>query len=75
LENHVKELELYNKLREFFNAGNVILTTPKVDRVNSNPTIVLEINKIREIRDNLIPLLYNNENMLLKTLKAEDFSL
>lgn len=75
LENHIKELELYNKLREFFNAGNVILTTPRVDRVNSNPTIVLEINKIREIRDNLIPLLYNNENMLLKTLKAEDFSL
>jgi hypothetical protein len=77
LENHIKELELYNKIKEFLNVGNVFFTASpsRVDRVNSNPTIVLEINKVRDIRENLIPLLYDNEDILLKTLKAQDFSL
>ncbi len=75
LENHIKELELYNKIKEFFKVGNVLLTTPRVERVNSNPTIVLEINKINELRDILIPLMYDKGCILLKTLKANDFSL
>lgn len=75
LENHIKELELYNKIKEFLNVGNVLFTLPRVDRVNSNPTIVLEINKVRDIRETLIPLLYDNDDILLKTLKAQDFSL
>lgn len=76
LENHIKELELYNKIKEFFGVGNTLLTTPRVYRANSNPTIVLEINKINELRDILIPLIYNKENcILLKTLKAQDFLL
>jgi hypothetical protein len=75
LENHIKELELYNKIKEFFKVGNVLLTTPRVNRDNSNPTIVLEINKVNEIRDILIPLMYDKEGcILLKTLKAQDFS-
>ncbi len=75
LENHVKELELYNKIKEFFNVGNVLITLPRVDRINSNPTIVLEINKVQELRETLIPLLYDNDSILLKTLKAQDFLL
>lgn len=75
LENHVKELELYNKMKEFLNVGNVLLTSPRINRVNSNSTIVLEINKISELRINLIPLLYNNDCILLKTLKSSDFLL
>lgn len=75
LENHIKELELYNKIKEFFNVGNVLLSSSRVDRVNSNPTIILEINKVQELRQNLIPLLYDNDYILLKTLKAQDFSL
>jgi len=71
----VKELELYNKIKEFFNVGNVFLTLPRANKVNSNPTIVLEINKVQEIRGNLIPLLYDNDFVLLKTLKAQDFLL
>ena len=58
MENHIKELELYNKIKEFFGVGNTLLTTPRVYRANSNPTIVLEINKINELRDILIPLIY-----------------
>jgi hypothetical protein len=75
LENHIKELELYNKIKEFLKVGNVLFTLPRVDRVNSNPTIVLEINKVRDLRENLIPLLYDNDDILLKTLKAQDFLL
>jgi hypothetical protein len=76
LENHIKELELYNKIKDFLKTGNLLLTTPREYKVNSNPTIVLEINKVNELRVNLIPLMYDhNKEVLLKTLKAQDFSL
>jgi len=76
LENHIKELELYNEIREFFKTGNVLLTTPREYKVNSNPTIVLEINKVNELRDTFIPLMFDsNKEVLLRTLKAKDFSL
>lgn len=75
LENHVREWELYSKIKEFFNVGNVLLSLPRVDRVNSNSTIILEINKVQELRIKLIPLLYDNDSILLRTLKAQDFSL
>jgi hypothetical protein len=81
LENHIKELELYNKIKDFLKTGNVLLTTPREYRVNSNPTIVLEINKINDLRNILIPLMYDDKKegcsvcILLKTLKKKDFSL
>ena len=75
LENHIKELELYNKIREFFNVGNVLFTLPRVDRVNSNPTIVLEVNRIKELKEVLIPLMYDNDAIILKSLKSNDFFL
>jgi cytochrome c oxidase subunit 3 len=75
VENHYKELELYNKIKEYLTVGNVILTSARVDRVNDNPTIVLEINKIKELQDILIPLMCINDSILLKTLKSKDFSL
>ena len=75
LENHVKELELYNKIREFIGVGNVLLTTPRVYREDSHPTIVFEINKIKLLINILIPLMYEDNNLLLKTLKSQDFLL
>lgn len=79
MENHIKELELYNKIKEFIKTGNVLITTPREYKIDSNPTIVLEINKIHELIGILIPLIYedsnNKEGVLLKTLKAKDFSL
>lgn len=51
------------------------MTTPRINRVNSNPTVVLEINKVNELRDILIPLMYDNGCLLLKTLKGNDFLL
>jgi hypothetical protein len=52
-----------------------MLTSQRINRVNSNPTIVLEVNRIKELKEVLIPLIYNNDTILLKTLKSEDFSL
>jgi len=74
LENHIKELELYNKIKEFLNIGNM-LTSQRINRVDSNPTIVLEVNRIKELKEVLIPLIYDNDTILLKTLKSEDFCL
>ena len=45
LENHIKELELYNKIKEFLNLGNLRLTSQRTDRVNCSPLVVLEVNK------------------------------
>ncbi len=75
LENHCKELELYNKIKEYLTVGNVILTSPRINRVNSNSTVVLEINKIKELKDILIPLLYKKDCILLRTLNSENFLL
>lgn len=39
LENHVKELELYNKIKQYLNAGNLMLTSQITDRLNSSPKL------------------------------------
>lgn len=79
LENHIKELELYNKIIAFINVGKVVFTAatppPRENRVNSSPTIVLEINDVRELKKTLIPLIYHNDSVLLNTLKVKDFYL
>nr|YP_009136869.1 LAGLIDADG endonuclease [Fusarium culmorum]AKE07474.1 LAGLIDADG endonuclease [Fusarium culmorum]QID42336.1 LAGLIDADG endonuclease [Fusarium culmorum]QID42395.1 LAGLIDADG endonuclease [Fusarium culmorum]QID42452.1 LAGLIDADG endonuclease [Fusarium culmorum]QID42509.1 LAGLIDADG endonuclease [Fusarium culmorum] len=75
LENNIKELELYNKIREFLNTGKVLYISSRLDKVNSNPTVIFELNKIKELRDNLIPLMYHDGNVILKTLKYQDFLL
>ena len=73
LENHIKELELYNKIREFINVGNIMIVTSRINRVNSNFTIVLEINKIKELKEILIPLMYDSDYILLQSFKSSDF--
>ena len=81
LENHIKELELYNKIKEFLNLGNLILTYQRTDKVKSSPTVVLEVNRIKELIEVLIPLMYDcsasqaSDTIILKSLKSKDFSL
>lgn len=72
LENNIKELELYNKIREFLNTGKVLYTS---SREGKNPMIILELNKIQELRENFIPLIYQDGKVILKTLKHNDFLL
>ena len=75
LENHIKELELYNKIKEFLNLGNLRLTSQRTDRVNCSPLVVLEVNRIKELIEVLIPLMYDSDTIILKSLKSKDFSL
>nr|YP_010608734.1 hypothetical protein PNX16_mgp037 [Drechslerella dactyloides]WAN89814.1 hypothetical protein [Drechslerella dactyloides] len=76
LESHFKELELYNKIKKFLGVEKIIYSLERIERENSSPTIILEINKIKDIKEKLIPLMYdNNHNLILKTLKSEDFLL
>jgi cytochrome c oxidase subunit 3 len=75
LENHIKELELYNKIMEFINVGNLMLTSQRIDKVNSSPTVVLEVNKIKELIEVIIPLMHDSDGIILKSLKSKDFLL
>jgi cytochrome c oxidase subunit 3 len=75
LENHIKELELYNKIKEFINVGNLMLTSQRIDKVNSSPTVVLEVNKIKELIEVIIPLMQDSDGIILKSLKSKDFLL
>ena len=75
LENHIKELELYNKIKEFLNLGNLRLTYQRTDRVNCSPLVVLQLNRIKELIEVLIPLMYDSDTIILKSLKSKDFSL
>jgi hypothetical protein len=65
---------LYNKIKEFIKRGNIFFSS-RINREDSNPTIILEINKIKELKEILIPLMYDNGTILLKTLKSNDFLL
>ena len=38
-----------------------MIVTSRINRVNSNFTIVLEINKIKELKEILIPLMYDSD--------------
>ena len=75
LENHIRELELYRNIRNFLGVGNLLIGKARKDRPNSNPVIILEVNKIQELIDVLIPLMYDNNDIILKTLKNKDFFL
>ena len=75
LENHIRELELYRNIRNFLGKGNLLMGKVRKDRPNSNPVIILEVNKIQELKDVLIPLMYDNNDIILKTLKNKDFFL
>jgi hypothetical protein len=71
LENHIKEFELYNKIRDFLGTGNISKGSPRPGREHQNTTISLEVNKVRELKDIIIPIMYNK----LKTLKLTDFNM
>lgn len=75
LENHVKELELFHKIKEYFNAGNLIITSPRKRGLISNPTVVLSLNNIHVLKNVIIPLFSENSSKfrLLQSKKFKDF--
>jgi hypothetical protein len=52
-----------------------MLTSQRIDRVNSSPTVVLEVNKIKELIEVIIPLMHDSDGIILKSLKSKDFFL
>lgn len=55
-ENHIKELILFQKIKEYLSAGNLTITPKRKDRPNSNATVVLEIYKIQTLKNLILPL-------------------
>jgi hypothetical protein len=66
---------LYNKIKAFLKDGNLLYTLSREAKVNSSPTILFEMHEVEKLNKILIPLMYDNDCILLKTLKAKDFLL
>jgi hypothetical protein len=75
-ENHVKELPLFNSIAEFFKSGNVNITNPRKNRINSNPTVTLDYTNIHLLKNVVVPLFSTklNEFKLLNSKKEKDFN-
>jgi len=71
LENHIKELELYKKIRDYLGTGNLSIGSVRPNRENQSITVSLEINKIKELIYIIIPIMTGR----LKTLKLLDFNM
>ncbi|PQE31516.1 cytochrome c oxidase subunit III (mitochondrion) protein [Rutstroemia sp. NJR-2017a WRK4] len=50
-----------------------MLTSQRIDRVNSNPTIVLEVNGIKELKEVLIPLISKIVNKMGEQFKIIEY--
>jgi len=72
-ENHLKELELFNRIKDFLNiSNNLSITKPRLDRSNSNATVSLDITDIHILKKSIVPL-YSKDG-ILKTKKFKDFN-
>ena len=72
-ENHIKELELFNRIKDFFNiSNNLNITPPRLDRPNSNATVNLDNTDIQLLKKCIVPL-YSKDG-ILRTKKLKDFS-
>ena len=65
-ENHEKELELFQSIKEFLN--HLIILSARKNKTNSNTMVILEINNIH-ILNNLIISLYNKNDSNFRVLQ------
>lgn len=77
-ENHEKELELLQSIKEYLKSGNLNIIAPRKNLTNSNPTVTLEINNIHVLKNLIVPLYNKNDSniftqSLLLTKKYLDF--
>ena len=78
-ENHHKEHPLFLKIQEFFfnlttfYGGNLMITKSRSNRINSNPTVVLEFNQIKVLKNVIIPFFLGENHPILYTKKIKDF--
>lgn len=85
-ENHIKELELFESIKEFFNSGNLTILKARKNIKNgyaTNSMVVLEFNNIHNLKNVIIPFYKNNgyatnfsgwlRQSILKSKKYLDF--
>lgn len=74
-ENHIKELKLIEKIKDYLGTGSLVTKVRKFRGLNENPTVVLEINKINSLKNNILTKYGNQESGLLSfyTKKSKDF--
>ena len=73
-ENHIKELELFKRIKEFLNlsSANLNIIPPRKNRINSSTMVVFEINKIHVLKNIIVPL-FSKFN-ILQSKKLKDFN-
>jgi hypothetical protein len=83
LENHIKELELFKKIKEYLNyrsaTGNLNIVLQRKTRVNSNPMVTLLFNNIRDLKNVIVPLFSKTDCIFkptsgLQSKKIKDFN-
>lgn len=67
-ENHIKELELFKSILNYFRNGNLTINTR-----NSSKSVILEINNIHVLVNTVLPL-YSNFMLTKKSLDFKDWS-
>jgi hypothetical protein len=74
-ENHIKELNLLERIKDFFNINsNLNITKARINRPNSNATISLDITDIHILKNKIVPIFSTlNGNSNLKSKKLKDF--
>lgn len=72
-ENHIKELELFKRIKEYFNlsSANLIIKKSRTNSSQSGPMIVFEIREINILKNIIVPL-FSNVNVL-QSKKLKDF--
>jgi cytochrome c oxidase subunit 3 len=74
-ENHIKELNLLERIKDLFKINsNLNITKARINRPNSNATISLDITDIHILKNKIVPIFSSfNGNSILKSKKLKDF--
>jgi hypothetical protein len=70
-ENHAKEIELFQSIKQYFNHGNLNITKPRKNISNSNATVVLEIKNIHVLKNVIIPFYLNHASSFAIKIAAK----
>jgi hypothetical protein len=75
-ENHIKELNLFERIKDLLKIkNNLNLTKPRKNRPNSNATVNLDITDIHILKNKIVPIFYTHKGIgILKSKKLKDFN-
>jgi hypothetical protein len=75
-ENHIKEMNLFDRIKELLNIKNQLnITPPRKNRPNSNATVNLDITDIHILKNKIVPVFKTHKGIgILKSKKLKDFN-